>query len=184
VKTGSIYLYEPTGRAGGPGYLAGYVSVVSTPAGLTAILDNDPANPLADGSPAMVASGQSKQVWTLSTTSTATVNGTTVVATLSGVGRWLMVTAQPSLGTIIEVNFGATPTRTGVFVIVDASVTTQSQVTAFQDGNAATGRPQDENEMDALICRCAVGTGQFTMYVDSLLGPVTGLFRILYTVRH
>ena len=83
-----------------------------------------------------------------------------------------------------EIDFGSTPTRGATFTVTDSDVTGTSKIMAVQSGAAATGKDQDENEMDALILRAAPGTGQFTLYADSLFGPVVGNFKINYRVSN
>lgn len=48
---------------------------------------------------------------------------------------------------------------------------------------AATGRAEDENEMDTLLLRAAPGNGQFTLYATAFPTLVSGKFRINYLVR-
>lgn len=79
-----------------------------------------------------------------------------------------------------EIDFGAAAKRSKTFTVTDASVSPSSRIIAYQSGDAATGRDADENEMDALVLRCVPGTGEFTVYADSLTGPVSGLFKINY----
>ena len=82
----------------------------------------------------------------------------------------------------VELDFGSTPTRSKTFVVSNAGVTSSSQIMVQQSAEAATSRSADENEMDALICRQFPGSGSFTMYVDSLFGPVTGKYKFNYTI--
>ncbi len=81
-----------------------------------------------------------------------------------------------------ELDFGSTPVRSQTFTVTDATVSPTSKLIASQSGAAATGRDSDENETDALILRCAPGSGSFTVYADALLGPVSGKFKINYIV--
>jgi hypothetical protein len=82
----------------------------------------------------------------------------------------------------IEIDFGSLGTRSKTFTISDPDVLLTSQVTAVQSGTAATGRAQDENEMDVLNLRCVSGSEEFTLYADSLLGPVAGRYVIDYRI--
>lgn len=79
-----------------------------------------------------------------------------------------------------EVNMGTVPTQSKTFTVVDSSITSTAYIIANHSGDAATGKAEDENEMDVLVCRAAAGSGQFTLYVDSLTGPVVGNFKINY----
>lgn len=79
-----------------------------------------------------------------------------------------------------EIDFGSTPLYSKTFIVTDANITTSHQIIATHSAAAATGRSQDENELEALICRCVAGSGQFTMYVDALPGPVVGKYKINY----
>ena len=84
-----------------------------------------------------------------------------------------------------EVNFGATGVRSKTFTLSDPDVLVgQHHVMAFQSANAATGRSQDENEMDAIMYRAVPGpsNGQITVYADSLFGPVAGLYVLHFIV--
>lgn len=85
-------------------------------------------------------------------------------------------------GASTEVDFGAVPTRYGTFTIVDATVVAGTRVMIVQSAEAATGKSQDENECDPLLCRAVAGSGSFTVYVTALEGPVTGKFRLSYLV--
>ncbi len=81
-----------------------------------------------------------------------------------------------------EIDFGTPAKKTKKFTITDADVTALSQIIANQSGKAATGKSQDENEMDYIACRVAPGTGQFTLYTDAIPGPVIGKFLINYLI--
>jgi hypothetical protein len=97
MHTGPLSLTQSLGHAGGLGYLPAYQYVVATAAALTAIPDAVAGNSLADGTfAAVLIAGGQKQIWVLDTTSTQPIDGVTCVATDSGVGRWIMMTAQPN----------------------------------------------------------------------------------------
>ena len=84
--------------------------------------------------------------------------------------------------TEVEIDFGTMGTRTKIFTITDPMVTTGSKVATWQSGNAATGRQTDENEMDPILFSACAGNGTFTLYANSLMGPVKGLYRFIYIV--
>lgn len=80
----------------------------------------------------------------------------------------------------VEIDFGSTATRSKTFTITDAEVTTASLIMIGHSAKAATGRSQDENEMDTLLLRAAPGTGEFTLYADAFPNFVSGKFRVNY----
>lgn len=77
-----------------------------------------------------------------------------------------------------ELDFGDSPSWGGVFEISIAGVTPDKKVICFQSGNAATGKEQDENELDALLLRGFAGADLVTVYADVIPGPATGSFKI------
>lgn len=93
THSGPLALTQPTGRVGALGYVTAYQYVVATPAALTAIIDNDPYTPLADGTFAAVVTRATTEIWVLNTTSIAAPDGTTVVAAHSA-GNWVLISAQ------------------------------------------------------------------------------------------
>jgi len=80
----------------------------------------------------------------------------------------------------VEIDLGASAIKDKKFTITDAEVSTDSLILIGHSAKAATGRQQDENEMDALFCRAAPGTGEFTLYVTVLTGRASGKYRINY----
>ena len=85
-----------------------------------------------------------------------------------------------SVITQVELDFGSTPTRSKKFTITNANVTASSQLQMWQSADAPTGRSNDENEMDAFVCRVYASTGTIIAYIDSLLGPVAGKYKFNY----
>lgn len=81
-----------------------------------------------------------------------------------------------------EIDFGTTGVRSKTFTVTDAAVTGASNVIATQSFAAATGKSQDENEMDQLSLRTLPGSGQFTLFAEGLCGSVYGAFNISYLV--
>ena len=83
--------------------------------------------------------------------------------------------------TEIEIDFGSLACRSKSFTITDETVTSDSKIIAVQSAKAATGRSEDENEMDYIRFSCSPGTGQFTLYAfaDTV---VSGKFIVNYTV--
>ena len=84
--------------------------------------------------------------------------------------------------TQVEIDFGSTATDQSTFTITDALVSGTSKIMAVQAFVAATSKEQDENEFDVLQCQTVAGTGNFTLVVSSLYGPVSGTFKINYWV--
>lgn len=83
----------------------------------------------------------------------------------------------------VEVDFGATPVRSASFALADATVLATSKISAWQAGDAATGRQADENEMDQLrLVSRATGIGTWSLYAAGAEGPVSGKFKINYLV--
>ena len=99
-------------------------------------------------------------------------------------GAFAAPTAEASVNIKqVEVDFGtALHQRAKSFTITDADVSPGSQLIVHQALDAATGKAQDENEMDTLLIRAAPGTGQFTAFVESLCGSVAGAFKLNYLV--
>src|SRR3970040_2496836 len=73
------------------------------------------------------------------------------------------------------------PTISKTFEIVDANIVAGNLLTMAHSARAATGRDQDENEMDSFACRAIAYHGGLTAYIDDLAGPVPGLSRFIYT---
>ena len=81
----------------------------------------------------------------------------------------------------VELDFGtALRQKTKSFIVTDTGVSLTSQILMLQAMDAPTNKSQDENEMDTFNCRCVPGVGQFSAYVESLWGSVTGKFRFNY----
>ena len=98
-------------------------------------------------------------------------------------GRELTATiTTTSIQKEIEIDFGEHSLAEKVFTIVDADVQTTSLVSAFQSAKAATGKEQDENEMDKLLLCAVAGDGSFTLYAQCFPNVVEGKFKINYLV--
>jgi hypothetical protein len=83
-------------------------------------------------------------------------------------------------GVQVEIDFGSIPTRYKTATITDSLVAPGQYILMNQAADAASGRSQDENEMDPILARAVAGTGQFTAYLTALEGPVVGLYRFNY----
>ena len=81
-----------------------------------------------------------------------------------------------------EVDFGASATTAASATVTDASVSATSKILVTMSGNAATGRQADENEMDKLVCSVRPGTGSFVVHCIPLPGPISGKYKLFYTV--
>ena|SRR3990167_6082518 len=82
-----------------------------------------------------------------------------------------------------ELDFGtAVAQQAKSFTITDAAVGATSSILMEQSLEAATGKQQDENEMDSFNVRCVAAAGSFTAYVESLYGSVAGIFKFNYLV--
>lgn len=82
----------------------------------------------------------------------------------------------------VELDFGSLGTRSKTFTVTDVDVSASSMLQAWQSGVAATGRSADEVEMDQIVFRAVPGAGSFTLYATSLLGPVSGLYKVNYSI--
>ena len=103
-----------------------------------------------------------------------------VAVSTSGELEEVEVTGASANVKSVEIDFGGTATRSKTFTITDAEVTTASLILIGHSAKAATGRSQDENEMDTLLLRAAPGTGEFTLYADAFPNFVSGKVRVNY----
>jgi len=81
-----------------------------------------------------------------------------------------------------EIDFGSTPVHEASFVVVDVDVTGGSQLLGQIAYEAPTGGELDDVEMDAFNLRFAPGSGQFTLFISSLEGMVTGKYKVNYLI--
>jgi hypothetical protein len=118
--------------------------VVPTVGDLTTTVDDGPQigapNGFADGHPAwVVAAGPSHGFWCLDRTSVAPVNGVTVVATFSGVGRWVFISSGGPGGNAFEyaittLAFVQPAVMSSVIVTVDTTALLSAGQTVFIPG--------------------------------------------------
>lgn len=87
-----------------------------------------------------------------------------------------------TLGTAIEVDFGATPIAVQTFTITDGTVTATSKVLVTRNHAAATGKSEDENEFDHFHISVKPGTGSFALRLESVGGAVAGKYKFFYVV--
>jgi hypothetical protein len=97
-------------------------------------------------------------------------------------GRLLTAPIATAVQKEVEIDFGTHSLSEKVFTIVDADVQTTSLISAFQSAKAATGKDQDENEMDKLLLCAVAGNGSFTLYAQCFPNVVEGKFKINYLV--
>jgi hypothetical protein len=81
-----------------------------------------------------------------------------------------------------EIDFGTSPKYDATFTITDATVSGTSKVIVVPCGKAATGRVGDDWAWDGLTLAASPNSGNFTLYVCALPGPVAGKRKIQYTV--
>lgn len=83
----------------------------------------------------------------------------------------------------VEIDFGLSSVRSKTFVITDADVTPSSLIMANHSAKAATGKSQDENEMDSILFKAVAGSGEFTLYAHVAEATVvSGKFRVTYII--
>ncbi len=81
---------------------------------------------------------------------------------------------------LMDVEFGIIPTRSKTIAWNDAAITAGDIITVHHVAQSPPGRSNDENEMDTFTCRAFPEGGVMTVFIDSLHGPVTGLYRFAY----
>lgn len=81
-----------------------------------------------------------------------------------------------------EIDLGDLAVRAAVVTVTDVDVSPTSKLLVTHSGKAATGRDEDENEADSLICKPVAGTGEFTLYVSGHPGVVKGKYVISYLI--
>lgn len=81
------------------------------------------------------------------------------------------------------IDFGSTPVAEGSFTITNASITTSSYVQAFVMIDSTVDNDADAHQHAAASWQMGVqpGTGDFTLYVTSLIDLCFGTFKIRYT---
>ncbi len=97
---------------------------------------------------------------------------------------WFDVGAKPSTAPItqVEIDFGATPVSEATFTITDTLVTTGKPIMAALSMEAATGKAEDESEMESFAFSCRAGVGEFYLRAKSLEGRVANRFVVNYLV--
>ena len=80
-----------------------------------------------------------------------------------------------------EIDFGSTPVEEASFAVTDAAITASMKVIGGMAYVAPAGRDLDEVEMEPFNCRFVAGTGNFTILVQAIEGPVEGKYKLDYT---
>ena len=80
------------------------------------------------------------------------------------------------------VDFGTTPVDYKSFTITDAAITGTSYVEAFFMVDSTTNNTVDDHKRAAVFCRlvCLPASGSFTLEIYSLMGLMTGQFKVRY----
>lgn len=83
------------------------------------------------------------------------------------------------------IDFGATPVDEASFTITDAGITTSSYIEVFMMADSTIDNDADAHRHAAASFKfCAEpGTGDFTLYVTSLIDLCSGTFKIRYTYQ-
>ena len=82
----------------------------------------------------------------------------------------------------VNINFGTTPVSEASFTVTDARVNTNSNITGQMAYVAPIGGDLDEVEMEPFNLRFAPGTGQFTVFIQAIEGPVRDNYYLNYYV--
>lgn len=79
-----------------------------------------------------------------------------------------------------EIDLGATPDDSFVITVIDAAIVATHNIIAVPSAEASSTNDEDEADMDSLLIAAVAGTGQFTLYVRAIPGPVSGRRKINY----
>lgn len=82
--------------------------------------------------------------------------------------------------TQVEIDLGTTPVYSKSITVTAASCEPAFNVLVSPSADPATGRGSDDNLWDGLILSAAAGTGEFTLHVIAVPGPVSGKRLINY----
>lgn len=80
----------------------------------------------------------------------------------------------------VEIDLGTTPIYSKSIVVTAATCEPAFNVLVSPSADPATGRGSDDNLWDGLILSATAGTGQFTLHVMAVPGPVSGKRLINY----
>jgi hypothetical protein len=79
-----------------------------------------------------------------------------------------------------EIDLGADPNDDFVITVIDAAIVATHNIIVVPSAEASSTNDEDEAEMDSLLMAAVAGTGQFTLYVRAIPGPVSGRRKINY----
>lgn len=118
------------------------------------------------------------------------INSTLVVGTASagqnlqfGSSGFEWVTPAPASSaaiTTVEIDLGTVPVYSKSITVTAASCTALDNVMVCPSAEPATGRGVDDGLWDGLILSAVAGTGEFTLHVMAVPGPVSGKRMIHY----
>lgn len=92
----------------------------------------------------------------------------------------LPVMTATSAVTQVEIDLGTTPVYSKSVTVTAAACDPSMNVLVSPSADPATGRGSDDNLWDGLILSAAAGTGEFTLHVIAVPGPVSGKRNINY----
>lgn len=107
--------------------------------------------------------------------------------TLTQTGNDIAIAASGGGGggsaTETEIDFGSgPPVFDKKFTITDAGVSPSSKIVVTQSGSVATDRVGDDAEWDCVVYAALAGTGDFSLFAQSLPGPLVGKRKIFYSI--
>jgi hypothetical protein len=80
----------------------------------------------------------------------------------------------------VEVDLGSTPVYSTSVTVTAAACEPTFNVLVSPSAEPATGRGSDDNLWDGLILSAVAGTGEFTLHVMAVPGPVSGKRMVNY----
>lgn len=83
---------------------------------------------------------------------------------------------------VTTIDVGTVGVYEAALTVTDPAVVPTSIITANIAGQMPGTKDADELEFDRLILHAVAGTGQFTLYVEAVPGPIYGQFPIAYGV--
>ena len=83
---------------------------------------------------------------------------------------------------VTTIDVGSTGVYEAALTVTDAAVVPSSIITANIAGPMPGTKDADELEFDRMILHAVAGTGQFTLYVEAIPGPIYGQFPIAYGI--
>jgi len=110
------------------------------------------------------------------------MSGTFVSLDSTGMIPSAYIPSTPATAAVtqVEIDLGTTPVYGKSITVTAASCVPTDNVMVSPSADPATGRGVDDNLWDGLILSAAAGTGQFTLHVMAVPGPVSGKRLINY----